>query len=684
MTRKTQKTSRLDAMDSAKRSTKSVTAIVLSCLIITALSISPAGSASGYKNGSRAQDTDLMLSIDSLSPYVVANSPIDLTFSTAKPSGTIRIDILKATNTRSELFDFVDNLGKRSAKSSIDIPFSSLVSTGITNQFVTSIPVNTADANSLKLTQTGVYPVAISQVFDDDTDTSTQYSFITYVPTVSSTGSAYAHKLNVVPLIQYSPLFDLTKIKDTQNELTPYGLKVKSKMISAQQSLAAVSGDLHSVVISPEQLDNWNFIFSANNQTKSLFVDPATLTAEYIEDTYSPLDIAELEKQGFTRIYSDQMLAGRATLTKQGFSIASRTLVTASITPDTIETVARSGISNVIVDDVTFPNSSRPSTQPAQLVKNDSIINIATSDSSIEEHLPVELSSSAIANYMIAATSIVMLEAPSIERGFIVPVDLEKLDSITVKQFYAASKNSPLVSFVSPQTFFDQQQDNEVSKKLSKATYPKTVKTSYTKSQLDKIKNYSLATQSMFSNSFDQDKQAKWMRMAAFSKSNRKPENIISPSGANRLMKSVNDYAALPKKRTLTITSHENSIPVTIRNTSGKRIDVVIAISADKLSFPQGDSFHVSLRQENTTVHIPVKTRTSGSFPVTIQMLTPNKSFEVAQQNATVRSTFVSGIGIAIAIASTLFLAMWWLSHYKKSKKKPIAKVYELPHEKVS
>ena len=129
------------------------------------------------------------------------------------------------------------------------------------------------------------------------------------------------------------------------------------------------------------------------------------------------------------------------------------------------------------------------------------------------------------------------------------------------------------------------------------------------------------------------------------------------------------------------MTSNESTIPVTVKNTTNKQITVMIKLKSDKLVFTESDSYKVALNSLNTTIRVPVKTRTSGSFPIEIKMSSVENGVVLASQRATIRSTSFSGVGLGIMVGSFIFLVIWWLLHYKKNKKNISAKILNLHKE---
>jgi hypothetical protein len=49
-----------------------------------------------------------------------------------------------------------------------------------------------------------------------------------------------------------------------------------------------------------------------------------------------------------------------------------------------------------------------------------------------------------------------------------------------------------------------------------------------------------------------------------------------------------------------------------------------------------------------------------------------NGDLALQEARYTVRSTVVSGVGIIITIGAGLFLAVWWITHWRKSRRRPV------------
>ena len=61
--------------------------------------------------------------------------------------------------------------------------------------------------------------------------------------------------------------------------------------------------------------------------------------------------------------------------------------------------------------------------------------------------------------------------------------------------------------------------------------------------------------------------------------------------------------------------------------------------------------------------------RTSGSFPITVTMQSPDGSLIVGRTRLTVRSTAASGLGLILSGAAGAFLLLWWARHVLKGRR---------------
>jgi hypothetical protein len=116
----------------------------------------------------------------------------------------------------------------------------------------------------------------------------------------------------------------------------------------------------------------------------------------------------------------------------------------------------------------------------------------------------------------------------------------------------------------------------------------------------------------------------------------------------------------VPDPRTITLTSRSGEIPLTFRNETGYPIRVRAALASEKLFFPEGSVLDLELPPKSTTVRVAVEARTSGTFPLDLEVTSTDGVLSISQRRLEVRSTFVSTVGVVLMVSAVTVLALWW------------------------
>jgi hypothetical protein len=132
---------------------------------------------------------------------------------------------------------------------------------------------------------------------------------------------------------------------------------------------------------------------------------------------------------------------------------------------------------------------------------------------------------------------------------------------------------------------------------------------------------------------------------------------------------SVSDKIIAPPSRTFRLTSRRASVPLSIENATDQRVRVRIRLTSQKLEVPDGAERIVELPPGNTTTQFDVESRASGTFPVLVTVSSPDGRLALQRSRYTIRSAFVSGVGVFLAVGAGLFLAIWWLMHWRRSRR---------------
>jgi hypothetical protein len=125
----------------------------------------------------------------------------------------------------------------------------------------------------------------------------------------------------------------------------------------------------------------------------------------------------------------------------------------------------------------------------------------------------------------------------------------------------------------------------------------------------------------------------------------------------------------MPQNRSITLTARKGELPITVTNHLPYPVKVIVELSSDTLEFPGAARREVQLTRENTTQTFAVRAQGSGSFPVVVRVLSPQGELLVAESRFTVRSTAVSGVGVALSVGALAFLLLWWASHLRSRRR---------------
>jgi hypothetical protein len=134
---------------------------------------------------------------------------------------------------------------------------------------------------------------------------------------------------------------------------------------------------------------------------------------------------------------------------------------------------------------------------------------------------------------------------------------------------------------------------------------------------------------------------------------------------ANRL----SNLVSLPFGRTITVTSLQAKIPISILSSARAPLSAVLSVTSPDLGFPHGDAWPVTLYPRTNIVTIDLTARESGDFPLTVT-LTTRTGFIVQSGDITIRSTAISGVAVALSIGAAVFLVVWWLRSILTKRRK--------------
>ena len=128
---------------------------------------------------------------------------------------------------------------------------------------------------------------------------------------------------------------------------------------------------------------------------------------------------------------------------------------------------------------------------------------------------------------------------------------------------------------------------------------------------------------------------------------------------------------SLAVERTITFTSRTASIPITVLSAAPFVVRVVLTLSSDKFTFPNGATRTMDLNHSTTSVRIAATARTSGDrLPVDVTLRTPDGGLTISRTVLTVHSTALSIVGVVLTVLAGLVLLAWWVRTWRRSRQR--------------
>jgi Family of unknown function (DUF6049) len=111
----------------------------------------------------------------------------------------------------------------------------------------------------------------------------------------------------------------------------------------------------------------------------------------------------------------------------------------------------------------------------------------------------------------------------------------------------------------------------------------------------------------------------------------------------------------------VTLTARRGNIPITVRNDSGQPITVVLRLTSPKVDLPlqSSEPFVLEPRRRSTQV-LSVGTRTTGTFPIRVDVLTSDGAEGITHGEVVLVSTAFNRVALVLSGGAAGFLLLWW------------------------
>jgi Family of unknown function (DUF6049) len=111
----------------------------------------------------------------------------------------------------------------------------------------------------------------------------------------------------------------------------------------------------------------------------------------------------------------------------------------------------------------------------------------------------------------------------------------------------------------------------------------------------------------------------------------------------------------------VTLTARHGKIPITVRNDGAQRLAVVLRLSSPKVDLPpEANEPFVLEPHRRSTQLLEVGTRATGTFPIRVDVLTPDGAEPIADGEVVIVSTAFSRVALVLSGGAAGFLLLWW------------------------
>jgi hypothetical protein len=126
-----------------------------------------------------------------------------------------------------------------------------------------------------------------------------------------------------------------------------------------------------------------------------------------------------------------------------------------------------------------------------------------------------------------------------------------------------------------------------------------------------------------------------------------------------------------PPGETVQMTSRSAAVPFSFQNRSKTALRVELRIISEKITvedFDDGETTTLVLEPGITTHRFNLRSLSSGSFPIKIELLSPNGLLVLSETQSVIRATAPTGVGLALTLGAAIFLAIWWIADSRRRR----------------
>jgi hypothetical protein len=414
-----------------------------------------------------------------------------------------------------------------------------------------------------------------------------------------------------------------------------------------------------------------------------------------LPSTYDPSAVAYLDAAGLGSELGAQLKAATAVFKATvGVAPSSHTWVlNGPVGAAALDALTQEGTRNIILPETSLSPLPVADTQttfarPTSLSDGGRDFTVFGADAGLSAVFAPGQPAVTTANRIVAELAMIETEAPGLRRGVaVVPRAGWSASPQLLKTLIAGLAGNPLIDPVSPSALFSHVPTAPVSLELASRVTPDD----------PSVRSLAAAAPGILDARQKLDGVTSLLGVSAPALRGLSDDLLTSESASlttearseillsvDRELAKVSGSFALPPATAITLTSTHGQIPITVLVAGSLHAHVEVKLISQRLLFPvykpAGGSCKVptpteevcvfALTKQNTTVNVPVEARSSGVFPLEVDLYTPDGSLLLARDRDTVRSTAVSGVAIVLAVLAALSLFVWWGRDLRRGRRR--------------
>lgn len=619
--------------------------------ILAALALLFTSFASAAAAQSEDED-DSSIELVSQTSWVTADAPFQLTAAVATERPATSLDVVitvyGAVRSRSAFLSSVE--GRASSSTAVILerrPLTEALSPAGT--ISVNWPVSDSSQRATYLANNGVYPVKVELQDTESNDSVSE--FMTHIVKVAEA----PNKLNVSTVLP----INIAVEDDVNTPITGDEFGQVAQLLTANPNLNV------DVAPSPQAIERTSLseepAAAQNINALTEAVSDRSLLARTWEDVP-----ASIYKE-YPQEAKEQLTRGTNIGSTLGSLDSTTWLATSPINSDAANSLLNQGYENFVVRESNLSSSSRSTSvaRPFQLRVGNDTVPAIQADNGLSGHFDER--GVLGAHQLLADLAVLWNDYPSQERVFVVePPRSWQLDPEFLQVYLQALNASPVATAVSLQNAFELPKEGTTRSFSAPSDDDNPSLPSDLNQQRRQLDGFTSMVEE------DNVVLGNFQRSLLSSESLRLSEDERENNIDNWDDTFDKQLAAirLPAERSIRLTARDGEIPISVQNDTGYPVKVNLRLSGDQIAFPEGRQRTIEVPLQQVTDRFAIEARTSGAFPVQVEMTSPDGTLSLYESRVTVRSTATSGVGVFLTAGSLGFLVLWWMHSIYKTRRK--------------